>query len=463
MPNPTLVRQLSAVNATALVVSNMIGVGIFTTTGFLAGDLGQPSLVIGIWFAGAALALAGALCYSELGVNFPRSGGEYVYLSEAWGPTWGFVDGWVSFFAGFSAPIAAAALAISAYLAYFFPALAADSVPGIILPLGIAEIRLGGAQLTACAIVLLFTAVNVVGVSQVAALQNVLTAVKLVVIAGLLFLGFTLGNGDWAHFSAPAARTSTTPLLAQFAVSLIFVFYGYSGWNAAVYVAEEIRDPERTLPRALISGTLLVAALYAALNVLYIYANPLTELAGVVAVGAKAATSLFGERAGGLFSAAMAVSLLATVNAMSMIGPRVYYAMAHNGAFFAAAGRLHPRWRSPWIAVLAQGICCSALIVTGTFESLAYYIGFTLFLFSALSVLALFKFRARPGWKRSRWVSLGYPLIPLAYVAINIWVFVYFARLRSYEALWTLLTVLGGALAYRVYLRARSTRARVAP
>jgi APA family basic amino acid/polyamine antiporter len=436
---PGLVRRLDTASATALVVSNMIGVGIFTTTGFLAGDLGQPGLVVGIWFAGAAIALAGALCYSELGVNFPRSGGEYVYLSEAWGPAWGFIDGWVSFFAGFSAPIAAAALAITAYLAYFFPSLGD-----------------GGsftARVAAAAIVAVFTAVNLVGVSQVARLQNVLTATKLVVIAAFLVLGFGVGEGDWAHFSQPLARSGGSSIAAQFAISLIFVFYGYSGWNAAVYVVEEIRDPERTLPRALVLGTVLVALLYAALNVLYIYATPLSEMAGVVAVGAKAATALFGERAGGLFSAAMAVSLLATVNAMCMIGPRVYFAMAQNGAFFPIAARIHPRWNSPWVAVIAQGVCCCALILSGTFESLAYYIGFTLFLFSALSVLALIKFRKRPGWKRSRWVSLGYPAIPLLYVGMNAWVFVYFARLRSWEALWSLLTILGGGLIYQLVIR----------
>ncbi|MCI0626341.1 MAG: amino acid permease [Acidobacteria bacterium] len=450
-----LARQLGTLSATALVVSNMIGVGIFTTTGFLAGDIGRPTLVIGIWFVGAALALAGALCYSELGMNFPRSGGEYVYLSEAWGPAWGFIDGWISFFAGFSAPIGAAALAVSAYLAYFFPSLSADSSAGVVVPLGFAHLRLGGAQFVACGIVLAFTAINLINVSRVAKLQIVLTATKLVVIGIFLVLGFSVGNGDWAHFAEDAERTVTSPLAAQFAVSLIFVFYAYSGWNAAVYVAEEIRSPERTLPIALGLGTLFVATLYAALNVLYIYANSLDEMKGVVAVGAQAARSLFGDRAGGLFSGAMAVSLLATINAMCMIGPRVYYAMARNGAFFAAAAKVHPRWDSPWMAVLAQGTCCCLLILTGTFESLGYYIGFTLFLFTALSVLALFKFRKRPGWRRSRWVNIGYPLIPLTYVSMNIWVFVYFARLKGWEALWSLLTVVGGALSYSLYFRKR--------
>lgn len=456
MSQPGLVRQLGTLSATALVVSNMIGVGIFTTTGFLAGDLGEPWLVIGIWFVGAALALAGALCYSELGVNFPRSGGEYVYLSEAWGPAWGFIDGWVSFFAGFSAPIAAAALGISAYLAYFFPVLSADA-PSI--SLGFISLRLGGARLVASAVVVAFTIVNLFGVSQVAKLQNLLTVTKLVVIGVFLLLGFSIGRGDWGHFSEAAARSSSSPLSAQFAISLIFVFYGYSGWNAAVYVAEEIREPERTLPVALALGTVLVAVLYAGLNVLYVYANSLKEMAGVVAVGAKAADSLFGAGGGALFSGAMAASLLATVNAMSMIGPRVYLAMARQRAFFSVAALVHPRWKSPWVAVLAQGACCCVLIVTGTFETLVYYIGFTLFLFSALSVLALFKFRKRPGWKRSRWVNIGYPLIPLVYVSMNAWVFFYFAQLRSWEALWSLLTVLGGALIYHFYIRKRAVPA----
>jgi APA family basic amino acid/polyamine antiporter len=426
----------------------MIGVGIFTTTGFLAGDLGDPMLVIGIWIVGGLLALAGALCYAELGMNFPRSGGEYVYLSEAWGRVWGFIDGWVSFFAGFSAPIAAAALAICAYLAFFVPELSPDAKAGTVIPLGIAEIKLGGAQLMASAIVILFTIVNLAGVAQVARLQNVLTATKLVVIAAFLLLGFAVGQGDWSHFSETAVRTSTSSVAGQFAISLIFVFYGYSGWNAAVYVAEEIRNPEKTLPVALVLGTLFVTLLYVGLNVLYVYANPLEELKGVLAVGSKAATSLFGERAGGVFSGAMAASLLATVNAMCMIGPRVYYAMAKDGAFFSAAARVHPTWQSPWVAVLAQGICCVVLILTGTFESLANYIGFMLFLFSALSVLALFKFRGRPGWKRSRWVSVGYPIIPLAYVLMDAWVFAYFAQSRGREALWSLVTVLGGVAAY---------------
>ncbi len=460
MASSDLVRQLGVLSATALVVSNMIGVGIFTTTGFLAGDLGTPGLVIGIWIVGAALALAGAMCYSELAVNFPRSGGEYTYLTEAWGPTWGFVDGWVSFFAGFSAPVAAAAIAAAAYAAVVFPALAADPANPRTLSLGLVTLQLSGTNLLAVGVVLLFTLINLAGIGQVARLQNLLTALKLFVILALIVLGFTIGDGDWGHFAAPSARSATDGIVGQFAVSLIFVFYGYSGWNAATYVAEEIRNPTRTLPIALVFGTIIVAALYVLLNVLYIYANPLSELTGIVAVAAKAATSLFGEGSARWFSLAMAVSLLATVNAMSLIGPRVYFAMARDGAFFRSAARVHPTWKSPWIAVLAQGACAMVLILTGTFESLVAYIGFLLFLFSALAVLSLFKLRRRANWKPLKWVSFAYPLVPLLYVSMNVWVFIYFARMRQIEAVWSLLTVATGAAVYHFYIRGRQASER---
>jgi APA family basic amino acid/polyamine antiporter len=231
-------------------------------------------------------------------------------------------------------------------------------------------------------------------------------------------------------------------------VSLVFIYLGYSGWNAAVYVAEEIRDPVRVLPRALLGGTLVVTVFFIALNCLYIYANPLEKIAGNLAVGANASAALFGPQTAGIFAAAMAASLLATVNAMCLIGPRVYYAMAQNHAFLPAAAKVHPRWQSPWVAVVAQGACCCLLIVTGTFESLAYYIGFMLNLFSALAVLALFKFRKKPDWKQIPWVSFAYPLIPSIYVGVNFLIFTYFVSNQLEQAAWALLTVLAGALVF---------------
>src|SRR5215469_1676661 len=239
----TLIRQLGIASASALVISNMIGAGIWSTPGVLAGQLGSAGLMLLVWAVGAVCALAGAFCYSELGVNFPSSGGEYVYLTQAYGPTWGFMSGWVSFFAGFSAPIAAAALAFSGYLAHFFPVLD-SSKPIFTIGSGDWTLSFGWAQMAACGLVLVFTLINIFGVLRVAKLQNVLTSVKLMIVLGFVVLGFAFGSGSWSHFSQPAVRTSTVSLPTQFIVSLLWVMVGYSGWNAATYVAEEIRRPE---------------------------------------------------------------------------------------------------------------------------------------------------------------------------------------------------------------------------
>ena len=254
-----LLRQLGIVSATALVVSNMVGVGIFANTGFMAGDLGSAKVILLCWFVGALFALAGALSYSELGINFPSSGGEYVYLTRAYGPTWGFITGWVSFFAGFSAPIAAAALAFSDYLGYFFPSLKQANAQ-FTVGSGFLSFRFGGGQFMACALIAGFTILNCFGIGRVAKIQNVLTGTKIVVILTFVALGFWVGTGSWSHFSEPAVRTSTTALPAQFVISLLWVMVGYSGWNAATYVAEELRNPERTLPIALAVGSALVTA-----------------------------------------------------------------------------------------------------------------------------------------------------------------------------------------------------------
>ncbi len=285
-------------------------------------------------------------------------------------------------------------------------------------------------------------------------MQNGLTFMKLAVLSLLLVLGFTIGDGDWGHFSEAAVRTSDTPLSAQFFLSLVFVYWAYSGWNAAVYVAEEIQDPERTLPKAMMTGTIFVTLFYVALNCLYLYANPLEQMKGVIAVGAQAAEALFGARGGGFFAAAMAASLLATINAMCLVGPRVYYAMAQNKAFFPAAAKIHPRFKTPYVAILAQGAFTILLILTGTFETLGYYIGFTLWLFTALSVFALFRFRQRPGWKKLPAVSFAWPLAPALYVGANALIFCYFAWGKQLEALATLATIVVGALAYRWFSRA---------
>ena len=449
---PTLQRQLGLGSATALVVSNMIGTGIFTTTGFLAGDLGQPNLVLGIWIVGALFALAGALSYSELGVNFPTSGGEYVYLTRAYGPVWGFLSGWVSFFAGFSAPVAAAALAFAGYLAFIFPTLGKAAALAS-WQIGDITLQIGPTQLVAASLVLLLTLLNCVSVALVARVQNLLTLIKVLVIAAFVLLGFLVGPGSWSHFSADAVRTSSTPLLEQFAISLFWVMFGYSGWNAATYVAEEIRDPHTTLPKALLYGTAAVALLYLLLNVVFIYGTPLESMKGVVAVGALSASALFGPQIAGLFGALMALAIVSTVNAMMTIGPRVYYAMAKDGAFVSAAAKLSPS-KVPVTAVIWQGV--AAILMTFTsFPQLVTYIGFSLTFFTALAVSSLFVFRRRRDWQKLPAVSFAFPLIPVMYLAIAAWMIYFGFMLRPGISAAALVTLLVGALVYYARLRAK--------
>jgi APA family basic amino acid/polyamine antiporter len=444
---PSLSRELTLTGAAALVVSNMIGTGIFTTTGFLAGDLGRPSLVLSVWVVGAVVALAGCLSYAELGTNLPRAGGEYVYLREAWGPAWGFLSGWISFFAGFAGPIAAGALAFTEYLAYFFPSLSMQGGASVESSWG--WLHLGRGRLVALAVIAFFTVVNIAGLRLAARLQVILTSLKVGILALFLVLGFSLGRGDWNHFMLEAGRTSPHHVGAQFAVSLIFVMFAYSGWNAASYVAEEMRTPERTLPVALVLGASLVAFFYVALNVLFIYALPLEAMKGVIRVGAVAAGALFGSGMAGLFSGVMAMAVLSCVSAMVIVGPRVYYAMAQDGCFFQGAARLHPRWRTPVEAIVWQAVVSALMVLTGTFEKLVYYIGFALILFAALATAGVVPLRRRPGWRRLAAVNWAYPLVPVLFVGASLWMLLYTLRLRPRESLLGLLTMAVGALLYR--------------
>jgi basic amino acid/polyamine antiporter, APA family len=449
-PQPALVRQLGQATATALVVSNMIGVGIFTSTGFMAGDLASVPWIFFIWSVGALCALAGALCYSELAINIPRSGGEYVYLTEAYGPTWGFMTGWVSFFAGFSAPIAVTALAFSGYLAHFFPALAQQRA--LTIGNGQFALNLGGGQAVAAALILCFTLLNLVGLNRVAVAQNILTWLKVATLCALIIGGFAWGNGNWANFAASTTRSNPRPIELQFFVSLFFVYLGYSGWNAAAYVAEEIKDPARVLPRALGLGTLLVAVLYLLLNAVFIYAAPLEQMKGVFAIGSFSAERLFGSQIASVFAALMAVGLMSSVSAMVTIGPRVYYAMAQNGAFLRAAQIVHPRWHTPVYAILAQGAIAMLLTLT-PFRDLVNFAGFILNFFAGLAVASLFVFRRRPDWKKLPATSIAWPLAPVLFLFVAALMTIIGAWLEPLTAGAAIAVVALGAATYHYALR----------
>ena len=372
--------------------------------------------MLALWLTGGLLAFAGAMAYAELAALRPRAGAEYVYLREAFGPTAGFLTGWTSFVAGFSGAIATNAVGLAGYLGRFLPA-AADTTPLVQLPLALVTLTVSPQSLVALGAIGLLTAVHVAGLGPGRIVQNLLAAGKVAVLVALVVFGFAVGNGSTTNFAASSG--AVTPSL--WLLGLIPVMFAYSGWNAAAYVAEEIRDPGRNLPIATAAGTVTVVAIYLLLNALYVYAMPLADIATVdVRVVDAAAGRLFGAAVAGPLAVASVVMIAASISAMVLAGPRVYYAMARDGHFFASAARVHPRFRTPVTAIVAQSAWSGLLVLAGTFEQLVVYTGFAVVLFSGLAVAALFVLRRRhPGAERP-FRTWGYPFAPLFFVAASL-------------------------------------------
>jgi basic amino acid/polyamine antiporter, APA family len=414
-PHRTLHRGLGAVDAAALVISNVVGIGIFTTPGIVIGMVPHPLASLGLWLAGGALAYAGASAYSELAASRPRAGGEYVYLREAFGPLLAFLTGWTSFVAGFSGAVAAGAVGFATYLGRYVP-MAADARPLLGVPLLVADVAVSPRSLCAIALIAALSGVHALGLGPGRVVQNGLTAAKVATLLALVGLGFVLGSGSTAHFAASGAPARPTAWL----LALVPIMFTYSGWNAAAYVAEEVRDPARNLPRALGLGTAAVIALYLLLNALYLYALPAAALAGTVSAGDAAAVALFGSRGAAVLVPLILVALAGSISAMTLAGPRVYFAMARDGLFLPVAVRIHPRHRTPAAAIVAQGAWSAALVLTGTFEQLLIYTGFAVVLFSAIAVAALFVLRRTREGEERRFRAWGYPLVPGLFVAASI-------------------------------------------
>jgi APA family basic amino acid/polyamine antiporter len=402
---PSLERRLGPWDAAAIVISNVIGVGIFITPGFIATLLPNRAAILGVWTLGGVLALFGALAYAELAARQPEAGGEYVYLREAFGGLAAFLTGWTSFVAGFSGAIAAGGVGVAAYLDRLIPGVG-NATPIVASHIGPLSVTLSVRALVAIAVIMALALVQMRGVGLGRVLQNSLTMLKVAALLLFAAVGFlvTRSGEHAAAFSGDAPVRATSWLLA-----LVPVMFSYSGWNAAVYVAEEIRQPVKNVPRALLIGTVGTVALYLALNALYLHVVPQAQFGATV--GEVAAERLFGSAAGVLFAVVAVVILLSSLSAMTTAGPRVYFAMARDGAFVPAAGRVHPRFRTPAIAIIAQAVWSSLLVLSGTFEQLLTYTGFGVILFSALAVLSLF-FVRRTDTQAAVFRAWGYPWAP---------------------------------------------------
>jgi APA family basic amino acid/polyamine antiporter len=444
-------RRLGPLDGAAIVVSNVIGGGIFLVPAFVAQSVTHPWAMLAVWASGGALAFAGAMAYAELSALRPRAGGEYVYLREAFGPLAGFLTGWTSFIAGFSGAIAASAVGLASYLSRFVPA-AGDVTPFFTLPLGPFQMVVSPQAVAAISVIVLLSVVHIFGLGPGRIVQNLLAGAKVAVLVAFVALGFGVGQGDLAHFGAGG---SVSPAL--WVLALIPVMFSYSGWNAAAYVAEEMRDPGRNVPLALGLGTVAVVVIYLLLNALYVYALPVAEFATVdVRVVDAAADRLFGPAIAGPFAAASVVMIAASISAMVMAGPRVYYAMARDGQFPAFAARIDPRYRTPSLAIAAQGVWASLLVLSGRFDQLVEYTGFAVVLFAGIAVASLFVLRRRHPNEPRPFRAWGYPVAPFIFAAASL--------LIVLNALWRspatsgagLLVILAGLPVYLLMRRARA-------
>jgi APA family basic amino acid/polyamine antiporter len=445
-----LQRGIRTRSAVALVVANMIGAGIFTTTGFQAEALGHPAAIYTLWVVGGLLALCGALAYSELGAAMPRAGGEYVYLREAYGGAFGFMSALVSLTAGFSAPIASALKALVRYASHFFPVLADE--PAL----------WGGVSLNdAIAIVgvWVLVAIHTRGLRSGMRFNDWITLFKVAGIVGILIATAAVGKGSAANLVAVSPTFEAMgrdQILAGFGTSLIFVMFCYSGWNAAAYMAGEMREPRRGLPRALLVGTGLVTVLYLALNLAYLYGADVDDLAGKVEVGLVASRGLFGEAGVSVVVVVLCISLLASASAMTIAGPRVYFAAGRDSGMLRFLSRTHPATGVPVTALVAQGVVTSGLILAGRVDQIQQYAGFTLSLFASLAVSCVIVLRIRRPEMPRPFRTWGYPVTPLLFVGVSVWMMYWAFQGRPVESSLALLTVAIGGVVYGLSRTART-------
>jgi basic amino acid/polyamine antiporter, APA family len=414
-----LERRLGPFDAAAIIVANVIGGGILFRSPAVAAAIPDATWFLLAWIGGGVLAFMGAMAYAELAALRPKAGGEYVYLREAFGPLAGFLTGWTSFVAGFSGAIAASAVFLIVTLNRFIPGIANDTpLLAIPIPLTPTAVTFSVHTLAASAAIIVAALIHIRGVGPGRIASNFLTTLKIVSLVVFIGFGLTAGTGSPSNITQSAGTMTMTGLLFAF----IPVMFTYSGWNAAAYMAEEIRDPGRNVPRALLMGTVVVIAIYVLINILYLYVIPIGELAtlGGKSILDVVGDRLLGERAGDMMAIVAIISLAAGINAWTFAGPRVYFAMARDKAFFKSAARLHPKYRTPAASILAQAGLSIVLVLTGSLDSIANYVGFAITLFAGTAVAAVFVLRRREPNAPRPFKAFGYPWTPAIFVLVSL-------------------------------------------
>ena len=428
--SPTLIRGMSVTDATLLIVGGIIGSAIFLTPYDVARQVHTPLMFLLVWAAGGFVTLMAGLAFAELGTMYPEAGGQYVYLREAFGDFAAFLYGWLMFIAGVSGGIAAIVVGFAEYFGKAFSIFAAEriwfSLPGITFHAGSFAPRQWNfttGDAVAVSAVVFLTATNIWGLRKGVWLQNVSTWLKYTALAAFVVFGFALGKGHWNNFDfsggiSEVVHPSFPAFMSAMGVAFIAVFWCYDGWEYVTWVGGEVRDPQRSIPRSLVIGIFCVIAIYMAMNAVYLYAMPLQQIAATEAVGEAAASALFSPLIAHLLSLVIAISCLGAAGCCILSGARISYAMALDGLFFRRMGAVHARFRTPWFALVTQGIISALIALSGTYDQLFTYSMVGMVVSYVACVIALFVLRRTKPEMPRPYRCFGYPWLPALYVIL---------------------------------------------
>ena len=460
-----LVRGLGLLEGTTLIVGSVIGSGIFVAPSIMAGYIQSPPLLLGLWVVGGLLTLFGALAYGELAAAMPRAGGQYVFLSRIFGPLWGFLYGWTFLLAINTGFVAAVSVAFAKYLGVFLPGVS-ESV--VLFSAG--RFTFTTAQAVALVVIVALTYLNIRGLRTGAWVQNVFTVAKVAGVAILVVLAIASAKGSAANLGGTAgpllgseASRLQLGLFAAMAVAMSKALFSYDAWNSLTFAAEEVKDPERILPRALILGTLGVTVVYCSAVAIYLYMVPIGEMFTVPdnRIAAEAASRALGPAGAAFIAVAILISTFGCVNGLTLAGPRVVYAMARDRVFFESMAEIHPRFRTPARALVLHGLVAAALTLTGTYNDLLTLTAFSSLMFNILTVIGLFVLRHREPALPRPYRALGYPVLPALYVLVSAFFLVYILIGDPRNSGLGLVLTLVGGLAY-LYWRASARKSRAA-
>jgi len=421
--------SVSVIVATAIVVADMVGVGVFTSLGFQVKDIPSGFSILSLWTVGGLVALCGVFSYSELGAMFPRSSGEYNFLSRAYHPAFGFLAGWVSATVGFAAPVALAAMAFGEYAKSVFP-----GMPPMALAIGV---------------VLLVSLVQLGGVRHSSTFQLISTILKVALITAFLIAGLVIGTPQPISF-APKAADLAHVISAPFAIGLVFVMYSFSGWNAATYIIGEMKTPQQNLPRALLAGTLIVLVIYVALNAVFLLTSPIDKLSGQLDVASISGRYIFGDIGGRIVGAMICIGLVSSISAMMWIGPRVMMTMGEDIAVLQVFSRRSASG-APAYAILFQLAVACLLLFTRSFEAVLDFIQFSLLFCSFFTVLGVIKLRITSPELPRPYRAWGYPITPLVFLLVTAFMMYYLLIERPLQSFLGALMMISGLLIYAVF------------